>query len=301
MGDAGMFEARLAEAGKAVERRLGELLSPDRPGASEAGRLGEAMRYAVLGGGKRLRPFLVMEAAALFGVPQSQALNAAAAVECIHCYSLVHDDLPAMDDDDVRRGRATLHRAYDEATAILAGDGLLTLAFEILSRRDTHADAAVRLELVFLLARASGWEGMAGGQQLDLEAEDKPQDIGGVGRIQALKTGALIGFAVTAGAVLARAGQQDRGALAAYAEKLGLAFQIADDILDAVGDPAIVGKATGKDAAAGKATFVSLLGLAAARDRLAGLEADAIAALRPFGSRAVVLEETARFVARRRS
>ena len=296
-----MFEAKMAAAGEAVERRLRTLLAADRPGGIEAGRLGDAMRYAALGGGKRLRPFLVIESAALFGVPQSAALNAAAAVECVHCYSLVHDDLPAMDDDDVRRGRATVHRAFDEATAILAGDGLLTLAFEILGRPETHPDADVRLQLVGELARAAGWEGMAGGQQLDLEAANGVQDSASIARIQALKTGALIGFAATAGAVLARAGAQERRALACYADKLGLAFQIADDILDAVGDPAIVGKATGKDAAAGKATFVSLLGLAEARERLKGLEADAIAALHPFGGRAGALKEAARFVAQRRS
>jgi farnesyl diphosphate synthase len=296
-----MFEAKLAAAGEAVEGRLRTLLAADRPGGIEAGRLGDAMRYAALGGGKRLRPFLVIESAALFGVPQSAALNAAAAVECVHCYSLVHDDLPAMDDDDVRRGRATVHRAFDEATAILAGDGLLTLAFEILGRPETHPDAGVRLQLVGKLARAAGWEGMAGGQQLDLEAANTAQDTASIARIQALKTGALIGFAATAGAVLARAGAQERHALACYADKLGLAFQIADDILDAVGDPAIVGKATGKDAAAGKATFVSLLGLAEARERLKGLEAEAIAALHPFGARAGALQEAARFVAQRRS
>lgn len=302
MRDARLFERRLAQAGEAVERRLRELLARDRQGGTEAGRLGDAMRYAVLGGGKRLRPFLLMEAAALFGVAQSAALNAAAAVECVHCYSLVHDDLPAMDDDDVRRGRPTVHRAFDEATAILAGDGLLTLAFEILSRPDTHSDAAVRLRLVCALARASGWEGMAGGQQLDLEAEDGPQqDLPEIARIQALKTGALIGFAVAAGAMLARADADALRMLAAYAEKLGLAFQIADDILDAVGDPAVVGKATGKDAAAGKATFVSLLGLEVARTRLSSLAAEAVAALEPFGARAAVLQEAARFVARRRS
>jgi len=295
------FETRLAQAGAAVEGRLQQLLAADRPGGQEAGRLGEAMRYAVFGGGKRLRPFLVIEAAALFGVPQAAALNTAAAVECIHCYSLVHDDLPAMDDDDVRRGRATVHKAFDEATAILAGDGLLTLAFEILSRPDTHQDARVRVELVGALARAAGWEGMAGGQQLDLEAEDRTQSLAAVTGIQALKTGALIGCAVATGAMLACASAQDRRALAVYADKLGLAFQIADDILDAVGDPAVVGKATGKDAAAGKATFVSLLGLAATREKLAGLEAEAVAALQPFGARARVLQETARFVARRRS
>jgi farnesyl diphosphate synthase len=301
MREVAMFEARLALAGEAVEGRLRELLAADRPDAVEAGRLGDAMRYAALSGGKRLRPFLLMEAAALFDVPAGDTLNAAAAVECVHCYSLVHDDLPAMDDDDLRRGRATVHKAFDEATAILAGDGLLTLAFEILSRPDTHADPSVRLELVTHLARASGWEGMAGGQQLDLEAEDMPQDMLGVTRIQALKTGALIRFSAEAGAMLARAAPDARRPIAAFAEKLGLAFQIADDLLDAVGDPAIVGKATGKDAAAGKATFVSLLGVTSARAKLASLEAEAIAALAPFGARAAALREAARFVARRRS
>jgi farnesyl diphosphate synthase len=296
-----MFEARLTQAGAAVEQRLSELLAADRPGAVEAGRLGDAMRYATLGGGKRFRPFLVMEAAALFGVPQSAALNTAAAVECVHCYSLVHDDLPAMDDDDLRRGRATVHRAFDEATAILAGDGLLTLAFEILCRPDTHADPLVRSELVLNLARASGWEGMAGGQQLDLEAEDNQQDMAGVARIQALKTGAIIRFAAEAGAILAGTNAHNRQTIVTYAEKLGLAFQIADDILDAVGDPAIVGKATDKDAAAGKATFVSLIGVAAAREMLARLEREAIAILAPFGARASVLQEAASFVVRRRS
>jgi farnesyl diphosphate synthase len=296
-----MLEAKLTQAGLAVEQRLAELLASDRPGAIEAGQLGEAMRYATLGGGKRFRPFLVMEAAALFGLPQRDALNTAAAVECVHCYSLVHDDLPAMDDDDLRRGRATVHRAFDEATAILAGDGLLTLAFEILSRPDTHVDPLVRSELVLHLARASGWEGMAGGQQLDLEAEDKQLDMPGVARIQALKTGAIIRFAAEAGAILARASDPDRQTIVTYAEKLGLAFQIADDILDAVGDPAVVGKATDKDAAAGKATFVSLLGITAAREMLARLESEAIAALTPFGARAGVLQEAARFVVRRRS
>jgi farnesyl diphosphate synthase len=287
MQDARMFEARLAAAGEATEGRLRQLLAADRPGGAEAGRLGEAMRYAALGGGKRFRPFLVIETAALFGMAPAAALNAAAAVECIHCYSLAHDDLPAMDDDDLRRGRPTVHKAFDEATAILAGDGLLTLAFEVLARPDTHADAAVRSELVLGLAHASGWEGMAGGQQLDLEAEDVAQDLADVERIQALKTGALIRFAAEAGAILGRAGPSDRAAVVAYAQKLGLAFQIADDLLDAEGDAAAVGKATGKDAAAGKATFVSLLGIPAARQ--------------PFGARAAVLQEAARFVSRRRS
>jgi len=296
-----MFQERLLSAADAVEDRLKQLLEAGLPGHVEAGRLGDAMRYGVLGGGKRFRPFLVIECSALFGVPLVKALDAAVAVESIHCYSLIHDDLPAMDDDDLRRGRLTVHKAFDEATAILAGDGLLTFAFEILGRPETHADPGVRSELVLGLARASGWEGMAGGQQLDLEAEEVAQDMAGVERIQALKTGALIRFAAEAGAILAGAGAQDRRALVTYAQKLGLAFQIADDLLDVEGDAATVGKATGKDAAAGKATFVSLLGISAARQKLARLETEAIAALEPFGTRAGVLQEAARFVSRRRS
>src|SRR5262249_3511735 len=266
------FRQRLAAAASAVEGRLEALLARDRPGGIEAGRLGEAMRYAALGAGKRFRPFLVLEAAALFGVPPADALNTAAAVECVHCYSLVHDDLPAMDDDDLRRGRATVHKAFDEATAILAGDGLLTVAFEILSRPDTHADAAVRCELVQGLAHAAGWEGMAGGQQLDLEAEGKAADLASVTRVPSLKTGELIAFAAHAGAILARADATARDALKRYAARLGLAFQIADDLLDALGEASVVGKATGKDDKQGKATFISLLGIEAARARLLVLE-----------------------------
>jgi farnesyl diphosphate synthase len=294
-----MFEERLAAVGEALDRRLVELLG--KRGMAEAGRLGEAMRYAALGGGKRFRPFLVIETAMLFGVPQAVALNTAAAVECVHCYSLIHDDLPAMDNDDLRRGRPTVHKAFDEATAILAGDGLLTFAFEILGHPDTHPDPAVRCELVLGLARAAGWQGMAGGQQLDLEAEGVTQDMHGVERIQALKTGALIRFAVDAGAILAQARYEDRHAVVSYAEKLGLAFQIADDLLDAQGDAAVLGKATAKDAVAGKATFVSLLGVATARAKLELLEGEAVAALDPLGARAAMLREAARFVMRRRS
>ena len=296
-----MFEQRLTACGEAVQKRLEALLAADRDGHAEAGKLGAAMRYSALGGGKRFRPFLVMETAALFDVPIARAVNAAAAVECIHCYSLIHDDLPAMDDDDLRRGRPTVHKAFDEATAILAGDGLLTFAFEILAQAETHADPTVRAELVMGLARASGWEGMAGGQQLDLEAETTPQDQAGVERIQRMKTGALIRFAAEAGAILASADVAQRRAVTTYAEKLGLAFQISDDLLDVEGDAAEVGKATGKDAAAGKATFVSLLGIANARHKLEQLEVEAIAALAPFGNRAAVLAEAARFMTRRRS
>jgi farnesyl diphosphate synthase len=301
MEEARSFETRLAAAGKAVDGRLRQLLAADRAGGGEAGRLGAAMRYAALGGGKRFRPFLAIETAALFGVGLEAALDTAAAIECVHCYSLVHDDLPAMDDDDLRRGRPSVHKAFDEATAILAGDALLTLAFEILASPTTSPDPAARCELVLGLARASGWEGMAGGQQLDLEAEAAIQDMAGVERIQAMKTGALIRFAAEAGAILGRASATERQAVVAYAENLGLAFQIADDLLDWVGDADTVGKATGKDAAAGKATVVSLIGIAAAREKLVHLEAAAIAALDRFGPRAAVLQGAARFVSRRRS
>jgi farnesyl diphosphate synthase len=296
-----MFSQRLVELGTVVERRLGDLLDAKRPGGIEAGRLGEAMRYATFNGGKRFRPFLVVETARLFGVPEAKALNVAAALECIHCYSLVHDDLPAMDNDDLRRGLPTVHKKFDEATAILAGDGLLTFAFEILGRPDTDPDPAIRAELVLGLARASGWEGMCGGQMLDLEAEGVAQDLGGIARIQALKTGALIRFAAEAGAILGRASEDERKAVVAYAEALGLAFQVSDDLLDAEGDSAAVGKATGKDAAAGKATFVSLLGLAAAKEKLTSLEETAIQSLARFGDRAALLQDAARFMAQRKS
>ena len=294
-----MFGDRLQICGAAVEGRLAELMGPTA--GPVTARLADAMRYATLGGGKRFRPFLVLETAALFGVSETQALNAAAAVECIHCYSLVHDDLPAMDDDDLRRGRPAVHKAYDEATAILAGDGLLTLAFEILARPETHSDPAVRSELVLCLARASGWQGMVGGQQRDLDAEGEPQDLAGIHLIQALKTGALIAVSVDMGAVLGGAGAVERQALQTYAHALGLAFQVADDLLDAEGSPEAVGKATGKDAAAGKATFVSVLGIEAARAKLKALEAEAVGAMAMFGDRAGVLAQAAHFMSSRRS
>ena len=290
--------SEMARAATTVEQAL-EALLPAVEGAE--GRLAEAMRYATLGGGKRLRAFLVMESAGLFGVNQTCAARVAASVEMLHAYSLVHDDLPAMDDDDLRRGRPTVHKAYDEATAILAGDGLLTFAFEILGREDTHPDPAVRSELVLCLAKASGWQGMVGGQQLDLAAEGIPQDLDGIHNIQALKTGALIAHSADAGAILGRASKDQRAALQTYARALGLAFQVADDLLDAEGSSADVGKATGKDAAAGKATFVSLLGIDAARAKLKVLEADAVDALAIFGKRAETLAEAARFMSARRS
>jgi farnesyl diphosphate synthase len=295
------FSQRLAQAATLVEVRLAELCD----GLAAAGtppRLVEAMRHAALGGGKRVRPFLVIECAGLFGVPPRAALAATAALECVHCYSLVHDDLPAMDDDDTRRGRPTVHKAFDEWTAILVGDALLTVAFELLASPDTHADAVVRAELAIGLARAAGPAGMVGGQCLDLQADklDQPPrpTLADVQRLQAMKTGALIRYACEAGAVLGGASTEQRRALAVYGERLGRAFQIADDLLDVEGEAATVGKATGKDA--GKATLVSIMGVSAAKAELAKLEADALAALHSFGVRADILREAAAFVVRRK-
>jgi farnesyl diphosphate synthase len=269
-------------------------------------RLVAAMRYATEGG-KRLRPFLVVESAALFGVSEPQSLPAAAAFECVHCYSLVHDDLPAMDDDDLRRGRPTVHRAFDEATAILAGDALLTLAVDLLARETAHPDPAVRATLIQLLMRASGIGGMAGGQMLDLEAEGRFAPAGralslsaaDIERLQAMKTGALLAAACEAGAVLGKARPGERAALQTYAHAFGLAFQIADDLLDAEGDANITGKRVGKDETRGKATLVSKLGAAEARKRLIAHAAEAEAALSAFGPRAAMLQAAARFVTAR--
>ena len=295
------FVQRLGTAAGLVEERLKTLVAECGPGDGE--RLGAAMRHALLGGGKRFRPFLVVEAAALFGIDARASIDAAAAFECVHCYSLVHDDLPCMDDDSLRRGQPTVHKAYDEWTAILAGDALLTLAFEIMARPQTHADARVRAELALLLARAAGGRGMVQGQMLDLAAEKLGEPASAtldhVRALQGLKTGALIAAACEAGAILAQAPAADRAALKSYGRHLGLAFQIADDLLDAEGDAETVGKATGKEHAAGKATLVSLMGTAAARARLGEAVESAEAALRPFGDRAAVLSEAARFAASR--
>src|SRR5947207_12405786 len=262
-----VFQDRLSRVAQDTEVLLDRLLG-SRPIDGELARptrLLEAMRYASLGGGKRLRPFLVVESATLFHVSRPSSLLVGAAVECVHCYSLAHDDLPAMDNDDLRRGRPTTHKAFDEATAILAGDGLLTLAFDILSRPETHPDAAVRLELVSALARSAGLGGMVGGQMLDLAAEGrfdgtvKQLDATHVKLLQSMKTGALLRFGCLAGAMLGEASATQREALDRYGSVLGEAFQIADDLLDVEGDAATVGKATGKDAAAGKGTFVTML------------------------------------------
>ena len=301
------FRRRLNAAAQATEAALDALLATaPLPGEiARPARLLEAMRYASLGGGKRLRPFLVVESARLFGVSGASPLRTACALEMIHCYSLVHDDLPAMDDDDLRRGRPTAHKAFDEATAILAGDGLLTYAFDVVADPATHADAGVRAALVLALARAAGLGGMVGGQALDLAAESagKPLSQDAILTLQAMKTGALLRFAVDAGAIIGGADPVQAGALSRYGAALGAAFQIADDILDAEGDTAALGKRAGKDAERGKATLVGLLGLDAARTRRDALVEEAVAALREtgFGAATDVLAEAARFVAARRN
>ncbi len=257
------------------------------------------MRYAALDGGKRLRPFILIEAARLFGREGEGVVRAAAALECVHCYSLVHDDLPAMDDDDTRRGKPTVHRAFDEATAILAGDALLTLAFGVLADPATDDDPAVRAALVKRLAEAAGHAGMAGGQMLDLAAEGAETDEVAVTQLQAMKTGALFRFAGEAGARLGRARADERARLARYGAAIGTAFQLADDLIDATASSAAAGKATAKDAARGKATLVALRGVRGARLMLDETVAEAIRILEPFGARATVLIDAARYVAER--
>jgi len=301
------FNARLAETAAATEALLGRLLA-DAALPSEIARparLLAAMRHAMLGGGKRLRPFLLAESAALFGAAREGALLAGCALECVHGYSLVHDDLPAMDDDDLRRGRPTVHKAFDDATAILAGDALLTLAFDVMARAEVHAEANVRAALVLELARAAGLGGMAGGQMLDLAAEGRFGDKQKLGEtevktLQAMKTGALIRFAARAGAILGQADAPGRAALDRYGAAVGQAFQIADDLLDVEGDAATLGKAAGKDAAAGKATLVSLCGVKGADARLDALVAEAESVLVPFGGKADILRAAARFTAERK-
>ncbi len=301
------FARRLKNVAEEIEATLERLLGA-HPLAGEVARpawLLEAMRYATLGGGKRLRPFLAVETARAFGVEGDGPLRAGAALEMVHCYSLVHDDLPAMDDDDLRRGRPTAHIKFDEATAILAGDALMTYAFDVLADEATHADPAVRCALVLGLARAAGLGGMAGGQALDLEAEKAaaPLDAEAVMRLQAMKTGALLLFGVEAGAILAGADADARAALARYGRALGAAFQVADDILDTESDAATLGKAAGKDAGRNKGTLVSALGLEAAKARRDALAAEAEAALRSLGGRVRtdMLAEAARFTAERRN
>jgi farnesyl diphosphate synthase len=299
------FAKRLDQTAEETERLLAQLLSdtllPDE--IARPKRLMDAMRYSSLGGGKRLRPFLVAESSAVFAVPRQAALLAGAALECIHCYSLIHDDLPAMDNSDLRRGRPTLHKKTDDATAILAGDGLLTLAFDIISRDEIHRDPTVRLLLTRALARASGLGGMVGGQMLDLAGEGRfgdrePVDVA---RLQQMKTGALLRFGCIAGAILGQSSQNEYQALDDYGRALGEAFQIADDLLDVEGDAAALGKPSGQDAAMGKTTFVTQLGVEGARQRVRDLLARADSALSIFGSRSDVLRAAARFVAERKN
>jgi farnesyl diphosphate synthase len=299
------FAKRLDKTAEETEALLGQLLADklETDEITRPKRLMDAMRYSTLGGGKRLRPFLVVESAAVFSVPRESALLAGAALECIHCYSLIHDDLPAMDNSDLRRGRPTLHKKTDDATAILAGDALLTLAFDIVTRDEIHRDPMVRLLLTRALARASGIGGMVGGQILDLAGEGRfgdrePVDVA---RLQQMKTGALLRFGCVAGALLGQASAKEYQALDDYGKALGEAFQIADDLLDVEGDAAALGKPAGADAALGKTTFVTQLGIEGAKQRVRDLLARGDSALSIFGARGDVLRATSRFVAERKN
>lgn len=288
----------MAEVAAATEAELDRLLPPV---SGPQARLHEAMRYGALGGGKRLRPFLAVATGRLFAAPEAALVRAGAAVELIHCYSLIHDDLPAMDDAALRRGRPSCHRAFDEATAILAGDALHALAFEVLARDDYPGDVGQRAMLVLALARAAGAAGMCGGQMIDLAAERQRLSLPEIRVLQRLKTGAIIAFACEVGAILGAAGPAEREALSGYADDLGLAFQITDDLLDLTSDTATLGKDAGRDEAAGKATFVSLLGEAGARDELRRLSDSALRRLDKFGGEASLLRELFDFVINRKA
>ena len=290
----------MAEAAADIDQALDTLIPPSE--GPEA-RLFDAMRHAAIGGGKRLRGFLVLECARQFGVGRNTALRAAAAIEMLHAYSLVHDDLPCMDDDDIRRGKPTVHKAFDEATAVLAGDALQANAFYVLAESDTHADPAVRAELCRGLARAAGPRGMCGGQMMDMlaEAAAEPMEEAEIGRLQMLKTGKLIEFAAEAGAILGKAPLQLRHALAAYGRDLGAAFQIADDLLAPTASAEDAGKRTGKDAEAGKATLVGLLGIPRARVQAERLAAQAAGHLDALGERADLLRALAAYAIARRN
>lgn len=290
------FQTRLDQDAEFVTRALDALLAEEQ---GPEGRLMDAVRYSALMGGKRVRPYLTLRTAALFNVDPKCALRAAAAIEMVHCYSLVHDDLPAMDNDDLRRGQATCHIEYDEATAILAGDALLTRAFEVLAEEETHQDASVRVELVQELAKASGPAGMVGGQMLDLVAHQHDLDMNEIARLQRMKTGGLINFACLSGAVLGKASESSRHKLLGYAHDLGLAFQIVDDLLDVIGDEDQVGKRIGKDEDQGKATFVSLMGIEGAREQARLLGDQAIEHLEIFEEKADPLRDMAHFVVNR--
>jgi farnesyl diphosphate synthase len=292
------FDLKIKETAALVEAALDRHL-PRRAGP--LGRVVDAMRHGALDGGKRLRPFLVIAAADMFACPREQSIRVGCAVEMIHCYSLIHDDLPAMDDSDLRRGRPSVHKAFDEATAILAGDALLTQAFELLAEPATHHDAEVRCRLALELARASGREGMVGGQMIDIYAEQKSFDLEGIEELQRLKTGAIIRFSAIGGGIVGGADASEVDALRLYAEDLGLAFQIVDDLLDAFGDAQALGKPTGQDADMHKATFVKLLGAEGARSKAKSLVERAKSRLDAFGARADALKGAAEFVFARKN
>jgi len=292
------FSDALADVSAATETALLKLIpAGDGPEAQVV----DAMRYSVMAGGKRLRPFLVIATADLFNVSRACSERVAAALEMIHTYSLIHDDLPAMDNDNMRRGKPTCHVQYDEATAILAGDALLTLAFEVLAHHDTHDSEKIRCDLVIEVSRAVGAHGMVGGQMLDLVAENHELGVAEITRLQRMKTGALISCSCQAGAILGKASKTQRHLLNAYAHDVGLAFQISDDLLDIEGDPKKLGKATNKDDKAGKATFVSLLGVERARDQAKALTDQAIKYLEVFGKKGDLLSDLAQFVIERRN
>lgn len=293
---------KLTEAMQACTRAVEQALSDLAPEpAGPDARVWQAMRYSLLAGGKRLRPFLVMQSADLFAVPPEQAMRAAAAVEMVHTYSLIHDDLPCMDDDDLRRGMPTCHRQFDEATAVLAGDGLQALAFEVLMGPETDPDPAIRCQLALGLARSAGAPGMVGGQMIDLLAENTSYDLETITRLQAMKTGALITWSMAAGGVLGRATPAEQAGLTGFGEAIGIAFQIADDLLDMEGDAQSLGKAVRKDADAGKETFVSILGVEEARAKADELVDEAISSLDLFGKKADLLHDVARYIVARQN
>ncbi|WOR15803.1 polyprenyl synthetase family protein [Hyphomonas sp. FCG-A18] len=292
LGDA-EFARRLTEVADKVTVALDQLIPPAQGPEAD---LMRAMRHSALANGKRMRPFYVIEAGAMFDAPEKSLLRTAAALECVHCYSLVHDDLPCMDDDDFRRGQPTVHKAFNEATAVLAGDALLTLAFKILSSRETHADPHIRLRLIERLADNAGALGMVGGQMIDMLEHDSPRDLNTITRMQRLKTGALISYSVEAGAIIGGANEAERNALHGFAHDLGLAFQISDDLLDATGNEAEVGKPLRKDEDAGKANFVTLLGVEAAKERVQMLASQARTHLAIFRNRANILLQSVDFV-----
>jgi len=296
MARADLLNDALAEVVSVIDEAFDQYLPRPEDGRA---RLYDAMRHASIGGGKRMRPLLVLASSALFNVSRDAALRVALAVECIHVYSLIHDDMPCMDDDDMRRGKPTVHKAFDEATAVLAGDALQAMAFELLADEATHPDPFVRSELVLELARAIGPAGMVGGQMMDIVAENADFDLPSVTRLQQLKTGALIGFSLEAGAILGRVPPEGRHGLRGYAHDVGLAFQIADDVLDAEGDTALAGKALQKDAEAGKATFLSLMGIDRAKAQMGMLVEQAIAHLHGFGAEADLLRAIARYTVER--